>query len=232
MKAKIFLSSLSFLLLLQPLAISQGSAQALGQTQDRPPVVFRAERQSTEGRSHPSKPNILFVAIDDFNDWGPTQLDGAPFEVDTPNFDALADRGILFTNAHCNAPSCNPSRTSIMSGLHPASTGVYANGHDASRQDLDESQETSFPDDFDQRPPPQWEEVQWDQRPMGDPTVPQTLADPDIDQRPSEHSEERQWDQTPPCWSDTPLGQWAIEVNRWDGIDPIPPDDEPVFYAD
>ncbi len=67
---------------------------------------------------------------------------------------------------------------------------------------------------------------------MGDPTVPQTLADPDIAQGPSVHSEERQWDQTPPCWSDTPLGQCAIEVNRWDGVDPIPPDDEPVFYAD
>ena len=84
----------------------------------------------TAGEPGKDAPNILFVAIDDFNDWGPTQLDGAPFEVDTPNFDALADRGILFTNAHCNAPSCNPSRTSIMSGLHPASTGVYANGHD------------------------------------------------------------------------------------------------------
>ncbi len=76
------------------------------------------------------RPNVLFVAIDDFNDWGPSQLNGKPFDVDTPNFDSLAARGILFRNAHCNAPSCNPSRTSIMSGLHPASTGVYANGHD------------------------------------------------------------------------------------------------------
>ena len=111
MKATFFLSALSFLLLLHPLAFSLSAA-------GQPPVVSL------------SNPNILFVAIDDFNDLGPTQLDGAPFEVDTPNFDALADRGILFTNAHCNAPSCNPSRTSIMSGLHPASTGVYANGHD------------------------------------------------------------------------------------------------------
>jgi len=99
-------------------------------------------------------------------------------------------------------------------------------------QDLDESQETSFQDDFDQRPPPQWEEDQWDQRPIADATVPQTLAGPDIDRRPSEHSEERQWDQTPPYWNDTPLGQWAIEANRWDGVDPIPPDEEPVFYAE
>jgi len=77
-----------------------------------------------------SRPNILFVSIDDFNDWGPTQLDGEPFDVDTPNFDSLAAEGILFRNAHCNAPVCNPSRASIMSGLHPASTGVYGNGHD------------------------------------------------------------------------------------------------------
>ena len=82
---------------------------------------------SSRGASHP---NVLFISIDDFNDWGPSQLNGEPFDVDTPNFDSLAAKGILFNNAHCNAPSCNPSRTSIMSGLHPASTGVYANGHD------------------------------------------------------------------------------------------------------
>ena len=104
--------------------------------------------------------------------------------------------------------------------------------HETRRQDLDESQETSFPDDFDQRPPPQWEEDQWDQRPSGDPSAPQTLAGPNIDQGPSDDREERQWDQTPRYWSDTPLGQWAIEANRWDGVDPIPPDEEPVFYAD
>ena len=77
-----------------------------------------------------SRPNILFVSIDDFNDWGPTQLNGEPFDVDTPHFDSLAAEGILFRNAHCNAPVCNSSRASIMSGLHPASTGVYGNGHD------------------------------------------------------------------------------------------------------
>ncbi|MBT5168920.1 MAG: hypothetical protein HN763_12935 [Opitutales bacterium] len=69
-------------------------------------------------------------------------------------------------------------------------------------------------------------------RPTGDATVPQTLAGPDIAQGPSVHSEERQWDQTPRYWNDTPLGHWAIEADRWDGVDPIPPDEEPVFYAD
>jgi arylsulfatase A-like enzyme len=70
------------------------------------------------------KPNVLFFAIDDLNDWvGP--LGGHP-QVKTPNLDALAARGTTFTNAHCQAPLCNPSRTSIMTGLRPSTTGVYA----------------------------------------------------------------------------------------------------------
>ncbi len=70
------------------------------------------------------KPNVLFIAIDDLNDWvGP--LGGHP-QVKTPNIDSLASRGTTFTNAHCQAPLCNPSRTSIMTGLRPTTTGVYA----------------------------------------------------------------------------------------------------------
>jgi len=102
--------------------------------------------------------------------------------------------------------------------------------YDAKGQDLEESQETSFADDFDQRPPPQWEEIHCDQTLIADATVPQTQAKLEIDQSIAE--DEQQWDQTPHCWSDTPLGQWAIEANNWDGIDPIPHDDEPVFYTD
>ena len=69
------------------------------------------------------KPNILFIAIDDLNDWvGPLQ--GHP-QVKTPNMDRLAKRGTTFTNAHCQAPLCNPSRTSLMTGLRPSTTGVY-----------------------------------------------------------------------------------------------------------
>jgi hypothetical protein len=50
-----------------------------------------------------TKPNILFISIDDFNDWGPNAMGGEPFDVWTPNFDRLAQRGVLFTNAHCAA---------------------------------------------------------------------------------------------------------------------------------
>ena len=66
------------------------------------------------------KPNVLFLAIDDLNDWIGC-LGGHP-QVKTPNLDKLAKRGTLFTNAHCQAPVCNPSRTSVMLGLRPSTT--------------------------------------------------------------------------------------------------------------
>lgn len=69
------------------------------------------------------KPNILFIAIDDQNDWI-GYLNGHP-QIKTPNIDALAARGVGFTNAHCQSPLCNPSRTSLMTGLRPSTTGIY-----------------------------------------------------------------------------------------------------------
>lgn len=71
----------------------------------------------------PRRPNVLFVAIDDQNDWIGC-LRGHP-QVKTPNIDRLARRGTLFTNAHCQAPLCNPSRASLLFGLRPSSTGLY-----------------------------------------------------------------------------------------------------------
>jgi choline-sulfatase len=70
-----------------------------------------------------AKPNVLFIAIDDQNDWIGS-LGGHPL-AKTPNIDALAERGTLFTNAHCQSPLCNPSRTSLMVGLRPTTTGIY-----------------------------------------------------------------------------------------------------------
>ena len=69
------------------------------------------------------KPNILFIAIDDQNDWIGC-MDGHP-QVKTPHIDRLAERGTLFLNAHCQSPLCNSSRTSVMTGLRPSTTGVY-----------------------------------------------------------------------------------------------------------
>ncbi len=70
------------------------------------------------------RPNVLFIAIDDLNDWVGC-LEGHP-QVKTPHMDKLAQRGTCFTNAHCQAPLCNPSRASILTGLRPSTTGVYA----------------------------------------------------------------------------------------------------------
>lgn len=69
------------------------------------------------------RPNILFIAIDDQNNWI-GHLGGHPM-AKTPNMDKLAARGTTFLNAHCQAPLCNPSRTSLMLGLRPTTTGIY-----------------------------------------------------------------------------------------------------------
>lgn len=71
------------------------------------------------------KPNILFIAIDDLNDWVGA-LKGNP-QARTPKMDQLAAKGIVFTNAHCAAPACGPSRSAIMSGIRPSTSGNYVN---------------------------------------------------------------------------------------------------------
>ena len=72
-----------------------------------------------------SRPNVLFVAIDDLNDWIGF-LGGHP-ATKTPNLDRLAQRSIKFTRAYCAAPACNPSRAALLTGLRPSTTGVYNN---------------------------------------------------------------------------------------------------------
>lgn len=71
----------------------------------------------------PQRPNVLFIAIDDQNDWI-GHLGGHP-AAKTPHLDRLAARGTTFLNAHVNSPLCNPSRTSLMLGLRPTTTGIY-----------------------------------------------------------------------------------------------------------
>ena len=72
--------------------------------------------------ARPGRPNVLFIAIDDLNDWVGC-LEGHP-QVKTPNIDRLASRGVLFANAHCQAPICMPSRTSLLTGTYPCQNGV------------------------------------------------------------------------------------------------------------
>ena len=68
--------------------------------------------------------NVLFFIVDDFYPllgcYGYTKMH-------TPNIDRLAQRGTLFNRAYCQYPLCNPSRTSILTGLRPDTSGVISN---------------------------------------------------------------------------------------------------------
>lgn len=88
----------------------------------------------------PRRDHVLLITIDDLNDWigclsetADTDKTGKFItgqghpQARTPHLDALAKRGVLFTNAHCQAPICKPSRASIFSGLRPSTTGLYGN---------------------------------------------------------------------------------------------------------
>ena len=82
-----------------------------------------ANRDSTADQSQPV--NVLMISIDDLNDWVGC-LGGHP-QARTPNIDRLAKESVLFTNAHCPAPSCNPCRTAVLTGYSPWRSGVYNN---------------------------------------------------------------------------------------------------------
>jgi arylsulfatase A-like enzyme len=78
---------------------------------------------SAFGEEAKARPNVLFLAVDDWNDWtGPMGNSQAR----TPHLDRLAKRGVTFSNAHCPAVYCIPSRTAVMTGIHPYTSGSYS----------------------------------------------------------------------------------------------------------
>ncbi|WP_166820472.1 sulfatase [Thalassoroseus pseudoceratinae] len=71
-------------------------------------------------------PNVLFIISDDLGSqslgcYGNTQCQ-------TPNIDALAERGVKFTRTYTQYPVCGPSRAALMSGMYAQSIGVTSNG--------------------------------------------------------------------------------------------------------
>lgn len=67
--------------------------------------------------------NILFIISDDLNNYT-SYLNCEP-KLLTPNICSLQKQSITFENTYCQYPLCHPSRTSMLTGLHPFSTGVY-----------------------------------------------------------------------------------------------------------
>ena len=76
-------------------------------------------------RADSASMNVLFIAIDDMNDWTTLFDKGNPIQ--TPNLERLAKRGTFFARGYTNSPACNPSRASILSGVRPSTSGVYNN---------------------------------------------------------------------------------------------------------
>lgn len=86
-----------------------------------------AQVQDRATNSENQRPNVLFIAIDDLNDW--VGYMGHPDAI-TPNLDKAASQGVWFSNAHCAVAVCNPSRVAVMTGQAAWRTGVYDNNED------------------------------------------------------------------------------------------------------
>ena len=73
-------------------------------------------------------PNVLFIAIDDLNDWVEPLAGNA--QSLTPNLSKFANQGVNFTANYCTSPGCNPSRSTLLTGLHTYTSGMYSNYQD------------------------------------------------------------------------------------------------------
>jgi len=73
----------------------------------------------------PVRPNILFIAVDDLNDW--IEPLGGHRQARTPRLTNFARSAVTFTRNYAASPGCNPSRTALLTGLHTYTTGMYSN---------------------------------------------------------------------------------------------------------
>ncbi len=74
--------------------------------------------------AEPMRPNIVFVLFDDLG-WGQAQCYSPQSALRTPNLDALASQGMLFTDAHTAAAVCTPTRYGVLTGRYPSRIGQF-----------------------------------------------------------------------------------------------------------
>lgn len=80
------------------------------------------------------RPNILLVMSDD-QGWGDVGYNGHPY-LKTPNLDAAAAAGLRLDHFYSAAPSCSPTRASVLTGRHPNRMGVFSWGHSIRPQEI------------------------------------------------------------------------------------------------
>ena len=103
------------------------------------------------------KPKVLFINVDDLNDWIGC-LGGHP-QAQTPTIDGLARDGVLFANTHCAAPLCNPSRIFRRNGYYTAAAGkIFHANHGGWRGALTHAEGAPFADRSGFGQPEAWDE--------------------------------------------------------------------------
>jgi iduronate 2-sulfatase len=105
-------------------------------------LVALGTMAGTAQANAPTRMNVLFIVSDDLTN-NALGCYGGPRE--TPNIDALANRGVRFDRAYCQFPLCNPSRASFLTGLRPDRLRVYENATQF-RQNVPDAQ--SLPQTF------------------------------------------------------------------------------------
>ena len=81
---------------------------------------------SCDEKKFNDSPNIIYILADDLG-YGELGIYGQE-HIETPNIDALAQQGMIFTNHYSGSPVCAPSRSVLMTGLHTGNTPIRDNG--------------------------------------------------------------------------------------------------------
>lgn len=112
MKSRTHRASIIFFISCMALSFFSGAGSFAGET-----------RTATTDQKRPY--NILFISVDDLNDW--VGVYGGNPQCKTPNMDRFAEKAMVFRNASCPGPVCGPSRSALLSGFMPSTTGIYGN---------------------------------------------------------------------------------------------------------